>query len=134
MLQCAKDLGIVVELLYARMTAIMQPSNIWLNKSVKTTVKRLYYAYKNSLKLETGQKVVVPREQIISWIEQAVHEVDIGQRRTRKVATIFDSCGVNPHDMEKVQFAHHLQTLSEDSIYDSLIQHQKETNFVALFC
>ena len=40
-LQCAKDLGIVVELLYAGRTAIMQPCDIWINKTVKTTVKRL---------------------------------------------------------------------------------------------
>ena len=48
-LDYAKELGIVVELLYAGMTAIMQPCDIWLNKMIKTTIKRLYYAYKNSL-------------------------------------------------------------------------------------
>ena len=68
-LDYAKELGIVVELLYAGMTAIMQPCDIWLNKMIKTTIKRLYYAYKNSLKLQTGDKVVVPREVIINWIE-----------------------------------------------------------------
>ena len=79
-LDCAKELGIIVELLYAGMTAVMQPCDIWLNKAIKTIVKRLYYAHKNSLKLETGKKVEVLREQIISWIEQAVHEVHAGQR------------------------------------------------------
>jgi len=131
--QCAKELGIIVELLHAGMTAIMQPCDIWLNKAIKTIVKKLYYAYKNSLKLETGQKVEVPREQIITWIEQAVREVDVGQRRTRKIASIFEQCGLNPHDLEKVQLGMHLQSLSEDSIYDSLIQNQKETNFAELY-
>ena len=99
-LQCAKDLCIVVEPLYAGITAIMQPCDIWLNKSVKTTIKRLYYAYKNSLKLETGQKVVVPREQIISWIEQAAHEADIGQRQMRKLPPYLIYVGLNPHNLE----------------------------------
>ena len=134
MLDCAKELGIIiVELLYAGMTAIMQPCDIWLKKAIKTIIKRLYYAHKNSLKLETGQKVEVPREQIISWIEQAVHEVDAGQRRTRKNAEIFYQCGLNPHDTDKIKFGAHLQSLSEDSIYNSLIEHQKETNFAELY-
>jgi len=66
-------------------------------------------------------------------IEQAVREVDVGQRRTRKIASIFEQCGLNPHDLEKVQLGMHLQSLSEDSIYDSLIQNQKETNFAELY-
>ena len=104
-----------------------------MNKKIKTTVKNLYYAFKNAQKLETGQKVIVPREQIISWIEQAVREANLGQRKTRKVANIFDLCGLNPLDTEKVQFGNHLQSLSQDSIYDSLIQHQKETDFAQLY-
>ena len=54
-LDCAKELGIIVELLYAGMTAIMQPCDIWLNKAIKTIIKRLYYVHKNSLKLEPGR-------------------------------------------------------------------------------
>ena len=134
MLDCAKELGIIiVELLYAGMTAIMQPCDIWLNKAIKTIIKRLYYAHKNSLKLETGQKVEVPREQIISWIGQAVHEVDAGQRRTRKNAEFFFQCGLNLQNTDKIKFGAHLQSLSENSIYNSLIQHQKETNFTELY-
>ena len=103
-LDCAKELGIIVELLYAGMTAIMQPCDIWLNKAIKTIIKRLYYVHKNSLKLEPGQKVEVPREQIISWIEQAVHEVHADQRRTRKIAEIFYQCGLIPHGTKKIKF------------------------------
>ena len=39
-LQCAKDLGIVVELLFAGMTAIMQPCDIWLNKKNQNCSKK----------------------------------------------------------------------------------------------
>ena len=115
-LDCAKELGIIVELLHAGMTAIMQPCDIWLNKAIKTIIKRLFYAHKNSLKLEPGQKVEVPREQIISWIEQAVHKVDVNQ------------CGLNPHDTEKIKFGAHLQSLSEDSIYNILTNSTSERN------
>ena len=100
---------------------------------MKTTIKRLYYAYKNSLKLQTGDKVVVPREVIINWIEQAVKEANDGQKRTRKVASIFQLCELNPHDSEKMQFGAHLQTLSENSTYDALIQNQSETVFAELY-
>ena len=125
---CAKELGIIVELLYAGMTAIMQPCDIWLNKAIKTIIKRLYYVHKNSLKLEPGQKVEVPREQIIGWIEQAVHEVHAGQRRTRKNAENFGQCGLNPHDTKKMKFGAHLQSLSEDSVYNILTNSTSERN------
>ena len=126
-LDCAKELGIIVELLYAGMTAIMQPCDIWLNKAIKTIIKRLYYAHKNSLKLEPGQKVEVPREQIISWIEQAVHEVHADQRRTRKIAEIH----MTPKRLSLVPTSNHYQKTPYTTY--SLIQHQKETNFAELY-
>ena len=42
-LDCATELGIIVELLYAGMTAIMQPCDVWLNKPIKMIIKQLYY-------------------------------------------------------------------------------------------
>ena len=84
--------------------------------------------HKNSLKLETGQKVEVPREQITSWIKQAVHEVDAGQKRTRKNAEFCNQCGLNPHDTKKIKFGAHLQSLSEDSVYNKLTNSTSERN------
>ena len=124
-LEYAKELGIVVELLYAGMTSIMQPCDIWLNKAFKKFIHNKYYEYKNSLGLKTGQKVNVPREQIISWIEQAIQHENSKQRLTRKVAHIFAKCGLDPYDMEKSAFAAHLESLSEESIYNALIQNQE---------
>jgi len=128
-MKCAEDLGIVVELLFAGMTSIMQPCDIWLNKAIKSHIRNSYVSYKNSLQLETGAKVIVPRETMITWIEQAVRAVDAKQRKTRKIASVFTQCGLNPHDMEKVDFGSHLQSLSEDSIYNSLIQNQRTVEF-----
>ena len=79
----AKELGIVIELLYAVMTSVMQSCDIWLNRAFKKYVQHKYYEYKNSLGYSTGEKVNVPslREQIISWIEQAIAHLNEKQRR-----------------------------------------------------
>ena len=133
-LDCAKELGIIVELLYAGMTAIMQPCDIWLNKAIKTIIKRLYYAHKNSLKLEPGQKVEVPREQIISWIEQAVHEVHADQGELEKLLKFFVNAALThmtPKRLSLVPTSNHYQKTPYTTY--SLIQHQKETNFAELY-
>ena len=124
-LEHAKELGIVVELLYAGMTSIMQPCDIWLNRAFKKYLQDKYYEYKNSLHLQTGQKVNVPREQIISWVEEAIQHHNAKQKQTRKVAQIFAKCGLDPFDMEKGAFKAHLETLKEDSIYNSLVKNQQ---------
>ena len=76
----------------------------------------------------TEAKVEVPREQIISWIEQAVHEVHADQRRTRKNAEIFYQYGLNPHETKNIKFGAHLQSLSEDHIYNILPNSTSERN------
>ena len=77
-------MGIVIELLYAGMTSIMQPCDIWLNKAFKKFIQSKYYEYKTSLGLKTGQKVNVPREAIISWIEQAIEHLNAKQKKKRE--------------------------------------------------
>ena len=124
-LEHAKQLGIVIELLYAGMTSILQLCDIWLNKAFKKYIQEKYYEFKHWLGVATGQKIKVPREQIISWIEQAVVHLNNKQKQTRKVARIFAKCGLDIYDFEKNAFASHLETLSEDSIYNALIQNQK---------
>ena len=52
-------------------TSLMQPCDIWLNKAVKSNIKTQYHAYKNSLKLKTGENVSVPRELFVQWVENA---------------------------------------------------------------
>ena len=93
------------------MTSIMQPCDIWLNKVFKTYIKGLYYQYKNSLNLKTGEKVTVPREMLVKWVEQAIQHSNDKQKRTRGIADVFGQCGLNPYDMEKTQFGAHLESL-----------------------
>ena len=74
-----------------------------LYKAVKTYVRRLCNAYKNSMKILTAQKLKVPQEK----------KMFVGLH-------IFAKCGMNPFDLEKPAYAAHLET-SQDSIYNSLI-------------
>ena len=48
---------------------------------IPTGVQAVIEQLRRTIEIKYNEKkVVVPREQIISWIEQAVHEADIGQR------------------------------------------------------
>ena len=87
--QHTKELGIVIELLYVGMTFIMQPCDIWLNKAVKTYVRRHYSAYKNSMNIPTGQKLNVPREQIVRWIKEAVAHHNNSQNKIKRSRIFF---------------------------------------------
>ena len=46
----------------------------------------------------------------------------------------FTKCAINPHDLEKNEFAKHLETLCEDSIYYALIENQTATDLATLAC
>ena len=61
-------------------------------------------------------------------IEEAVAHQNNNQKQNRKIAHIFAKCGMDPLDMEIPAFAAHLETLSQDSIYNSLIQNQQATD------
>ena len=134
LLDCAKELGIIVELLYAGMTAIMQPCDIWLNKAIKTIIKRLYSAHKNSLKLEPGQKVEVPREQIISGLsKQCTKCMPIKGELEKMLKFLINAAltHMTPKRLSLVPTSNHYQKTPYTTY--SLIQHQKETNFAELY-
>ena len=84
-------------------------------QSFQKYVQEKLYEYKNSLGLSTGKKVNVPREQIISWIEQVIAHLNEMQKKTRKVASIFAKCRLDSYDMEKNAFSALLQTLCENN-------------------
>ena len=72
------------------------------------TFRTITKSTRTPLGYSTGEKVNIPREQIISWIEQAIAHLNEKQKKTRKVASIFAKCGLDSYDMEKNAFAAHL--------------------------
>jgi hypothetical protein len=126
----AKELGIVVDFISAGLTSIIQPCDICCNKKLKGLIRRSYYQHKSFLRLETGQKVRVDREHLVAWIEQAVSDVDSDQKRSRKIAATFRKCGLDPFDMDKADFASHLESLGDTAIYNALIQCQRAEQLI----
>ena len=106
--------GIVIELVFAGMTSGMQPCDIWLNRSVKKNIRTLYYEYKNSLNLKTGEKVCVPREMLVKWVEEALKQCNDKQKKTRAIANVFAQCALSPFDKNTFNLKKHISPLPCD--------------------
>jgi hypothetical protein len=100
----------------------------YVNRPLKRLIRTSYYSHKTNLTLGTGEKVRVSRETLVNWIEKAFKEIGQAQKQSRKIAATFRKCGLDMYDDVKAEFAKHLESLSEDSVYNALIQHQRAEN------
>ena len=78
------------------------------------------------MNIPTGQKLNVTRAQIVHWIEEVVaHQNNQKQSKDR---AHFCQIWHEPLRHGKPASAAHLETLSQDSFYNSLIQNQQATD------
>ena len=63
----------------------------------------------------------LPREVFVSFVERALAQVDNAQQLKRT----FQKRGLDPYDEDKLLFAQHLESLSKEALYNSLIEAQK---------
>jgi hypothetical protein len=56
------------------------------------------------------------------WVEMAIDNVDKKQRSKMEIRRTFQKCGLDPSDPQQELFAGHLQSLSNEVLYNALIQ------------
>ena len=117
-----EKLGFVVEFIHAGMTSIEQPCDLYLNKPLKSNIRERYYSHKAALKIPTGGKCPVSRELLVQWVEESLATIYQKQVATRDISRTFRKCGMDPFDDDKDLFSRHLEKMSEQSVYNSLIQ------------
>jgi hypothetical protein len=115
---------LVVEWVDKGLTSIYQPGDISVNKPLKAMVKQEYYRFitENQDAFTPGEKIKVPRERLVSFIENAFHKVNDGQRKKRMIAASFRTCGLDPFATDLMEFTKHLDHLSESQVYNKLLE------------
>ena len=129
-LEYAEKLGIVVEFINKGMTSVQQPCDLYANQQVKKIVRRLYHEYRMTLNFEAQTKVKVPRELFVSWIEAAIDEVHKAQRLNMDIRRVFQKCGLDPYNNDKLLFEKHLESLSQEAMYDALTKRQTNLSLI----
>ena len=120
----AATLGVTLGYIPAGLTSILQVCDLVLNKPLKQGFKKLYCAWKIRSDPGAGGKYNVPRDDVIHWMEDYVANINATQGSTQRVAPAFKSYGQDFRQDSGEDFAKHLGTFEDISIYASLLQNQ----------
>ena len=112
------------------LTSIIQPCDVYCNKPVKQRVKVSYGEWKLTQDVPVGGKYKVPRKLLVKWIEDAVSEFDKSVRMSRGIFKSFQICGIDLEDAELSKFMSHLNKLSNETVYGTLLDNQRASDLV----
>lgn len=107
------------------MTSILQVCDLVINKPVKQRFKQLYTGYKIRADPGAGGIVKAKRDDVLTWLETSFIEYNEKHSDIRTIAKSFKKCGQDFRvDGVNTEFVEHIQGLSENAIYKSLIENQ----------
>ena len=72
----------------------------------------------------------MPRKLLVKWIEDAVSEFDKSVRMSRGIFNSFQICGIDLEDAELSKFMSHLNKLSNETVYGTLLDNQRASDLV----
>jgi hypothetical protein len=106
------------------LTSIYQPGDISINKPLKEHICAQYYQYvtEASTTFIPGEKITVSRETLVGFVEQAFTEINDAQEQNASIFKSFRTCGLDPWTSSLSPFHKHLECLSENKIYECLLQ------------
>lgn len=111
---------IVLEYIDKCLTSIYQPCDVTINRVLKQKVKSFYSKFIASKDTKPGDKLVVDRANLVSFIETAHREINQDNVGDRYIAKSFRTCGLNPFDKSLNRFKKHLENLQESTVYKVL--------------
>jgi OTU-like cysteine protease/DDE superfamily endonuclease len=119
---------IVVEFVDAGMTVVYQPPDVVINKPLKAAVRLQYEALMaargRAQNFIPGGNVSVSREELVKIVECAYKSINEHNRLAGKdyIRRSFEMCGLDPWVNDDHVFQQHLDRLSENGIYKSLLE------------
>jgi hypothetical protein len=124
-LQYAQEKGIAMGFIPGGLTSIMQVCDLVVNKPLKQRFKQLYTAYKLRNDPGAGKKVKVKRDDVLLWLEQAIGDFNEKNLEGRLLEKSFKKYGQDFRvDGFSEEFKAHLHSLSENTIYEALLNNQ----------
>ena len=120
---------VIVEFVDPCLTSIYQPPDVVMNAPLKRLIRRQYHDHihrilqddARSSKFKAGDKVTIPRETLIEFVEKAYDEINSDNIRIRWIAESFNKCGLNPWG-DDTCFLKHLDKLNESGMYKALTE------------
>ena len=77
------------------------------------------------------ENITIDRDDLIHIVEQSYDEINAQNEKDvlqRFIQLFFDKCGLNPWREDQLTFHKHLDELSEEGIYKSLLSKNNEGN------
>ena len=93
-----------------------------VNKPLKIKIRRKYedlISKRGKFVPEKHQEI--SKEELVQIVEESYHEIYSRNKTDQYIKNAFEMCGLNPWGKNQSAFQKHLDGLSENSIYRSLI-------------
>lgn len=123
-----------IEMIPGGLTSVLQICDLIINKVFKQNVRDLYYTWRaqhvRSQRAIHGNgrlKIKIPRDTLIVIVEQSIRKMNQQQREKPTIRTMFRKAGQDPHFSCIDMFKQHLDSLSKDSMYRTIINRQTAT-------
>ena len=125
----AQNEQLVLEFVDPCLTSIYQPPDVVMNAPLKRLIREQYHDHvhcllkdeSRSTKFKPEDKVTVPRETLIDFIEKAYDYINNENIKRRWIADSFHKCGLNPWGDDDC-FLKHLDQLNESGMYKALTE------------
>ena len=113
------------------LTSVLQVCDLIINKKLKQNIRELYYRWRaphvRSLR-ESGVKgrvdIKIPRDTLIDICEKSVKKLNLQERLKPTIRKMFRKAGQDPFFDCSELFKQHLDSLSKDAMYKSIIHSQ----------
>ena len=113
------------------LTSVMQVCDLIINKALKQIFRDLYYIWRAGHVKEQRNagvigrlKLKIPRDVLIDIIEKTIKKMNQQQRIKPTIREMFQKAGQDPFVDCSEKFCTHLDSLSQDSMYKSIIRNQ----------
>jgi hypothetical protein len=119
---------IFIEWVDKGLTSVYQPGDIAINKPLKDKIRESYHEHVSAIaskNFQAGQRIRVSREILLGFIEKAFRSINRDQKCSSSIYKSFRMCGLNPWDDTLEHFRAHLDSLSQNSLYATLLKNQE---------
>ncbi len=120
------------ELIPGGLTSVLQVCDLIVNKDLKNYIRDGYYRWRTQFVKDKRRegvsgklKVKIPRDILIDIIEKAVKKMNRQQQQNPTIRKMFKKAGQDPFMQSIHEFKQHLDSLSKDSMYKTIINNQQ---------
>ena len=106
-------------------TSLIQICDLIANKAIKQAFKKRYVSWKIASDPGPGGKYKVDRKDVLSWLEQAIEDVNAHMSSGSEVAKAFATYGQDFRRANCCELAAYLAKHEENGVYRSLISNQQ---------